>query len=118
MKFNPLVSAVNDTILAGEYKQGRKIGNVTLGETCLFFKAKLKVNYIPYTDIKRAFRRVQLIQTKMCCGKGNLEIENIVLCGSDDAELLQFQLPGSRAGVIMLEELAGRGPHIQIGKPE
>ena len=118
MKFYPLVSAAADEKLAAEYKEGRKIGSVTLGETCLFFKVKLKVNYIPYADIFRAFRRVQLVQTKMCCGKGDLEIENIVLCGKDDTELVQIQLPGSRAGVIMLEELASRGSHIQIGKPE
>ncbi|MBQ4650374.1 MAG: hypothetical protein IJB73_06690 [Firmicutes bacterium] len=118
MKFYPIVSGADESILAGEYKDGRKIGSVTLGDTCLFFKVKLKVNYIPYTDIHRAFRRVQLVQTKMCCGKGDLEIENIVLCDKDDAELVQIQLPGARAGVIMLEELTARGPHIQIGKPE
>ena len=118
MKFYPLVSAVEDNILSIEYKEGRKIGNVTLGDTCMFFKAKLKVSYIPYADVFRAFRRVQLIQTKMCCGKGNLEIENIVICDKDENEVVQIQLPGERAGIVMLEELESRWPHIKIGKPE
>lgn len=118
MKFNPLASVVQEEILAAEYKSGREIGNVTLGETCMFFKVRLKASYIPYTDICRAFRRVQLVQTKMCCGKGDLQVENIVLCGKNDEELIQFQLPGARAGVIMLEELEKYGPHIAIGKPE
>ena len=118
MKFNPLASAVAEEILAAEYKTGREIGNVTLGETCLFFKVRLKVSYIPYVDIHRAFRRVQLVQTKMCCGKGDLQIENLVICGQDEKELIQVQLPGARAGVIMLEELEKHGQHIQIGKPD
>ena len=107
MKFNPLATTVAEEILAGEYKSGREIGGMTLGNTCLFVKARLKVSYIP-----------QLVQTKMCCGKGDLEIENIVICGPDEAEIAQIQLPGSRAGVIALEEIAKLGPHIKIGKPE
>ena len=67
--------------------------------------------------VHRAFRRVQLIQTKMCCGRGDLQIENLVLCGRGEKELAQVQLPGARAGEIMMEELAARGSHIQIGKP-
>lgn len=117
MKFNPITTTVAEEILAAEYKEGREIGNVTLGETCIFFKVRLKVSYIPYTDIRRAFRRVQLVQTKMCCGKGDLQVENLVVCGDNDEELIQIQLPGARAGVIMLEELEKKGPHIQIGKP-
>lgn len=118
MKFNPLVSTAADDILAAEYKSGRDIGGITLGDTCLFFKVRLKVNYIPYADITRVFRRVQLVQTKMCCGKGNLEIENIVICGPDETEIAQIQLPGERAGVIVLEEIAKMDPEIKIGKPQ
>lgn len=118
MKFNPLASIIEEDILSSEYKNGREIGNVTLGDTCMFFKVRLKVSYIPYTDVKRAFRRVQLVQTKMCCGKGDLQVENLVICGSNDEELVQIQLPGARAGIIMLEELEKRGSHILIGKPE
>ena len=118
MRFYPLASEVTQEVLAAEYKAGREIGCVTLGDTCLFFKVKLKVSYIPYTDITRAFRRVQLVQTKMCCGRGDLQVENLVICGSGDAELAQVQLPGARAGEVMMEELAQRGEHIQIGKPK
>ncbi len=118
MKYYPLTETMPDAVLANEYKEGREIGPVTLGETCLFFKVKRKVNYIPYTGISRAFRRVQLVAMKMCCGNGDLEIENLVLCGEGDKELVQIQLPGARAGLAMLEELEKRVPDIKIGKPE
>jgi hypothetical protein len=118
MKYYALTETISETVLDTEYKEGREIGPVTLGETCLFFKVKRKINYIPYGDITRAFRRVQLVGMKMCCGKGDLEVENLVICGAGDKELAMIQLPGARAGVIMLEELERRIPGIKIGKPE
>ena len=121
MKYYQLTAAVDEAILEAEYKAGREIGPVTLGETCLFFKVKRKVSYIPYADITRAFRRVQLVGMKMCCGKGDLEVENVVICGTaadgGEQELAMIQLPGARAGVILLEELEKKVPGIQIGKP-
>ena len=118
MKYNPLTAEIAESVLNTEYKEGRDIGPVILGETCLFFKMKRTVNYVPYADITRAFRRIQLVGMKMCCGKGSLEVENLVICKEGDEELAMIQLPGTRAGVIMLEELEKRVPGIQIGKPE
>lgn len=116
MKYYPLTTAgINDAVLQNEYAAGRAIGNVHLGNETLFFKEKRKIYYVPYTDITRCFRRVMLVQTKMCCGKGNLEVENLVICG-ESGELAQIQLPGERAGRILLEEIAKLAPHVQIGR--
>ena len=115
MKFYPITSEKNSAALQAEYASGRVIGNVHLGEETLFFKKKLKVYYIPFADMTRCFRRVMLVQTKMCCGKGNLEVENLVVC-TEAGEVAQIQLPGERAGVILLEEIAKKAPHVQIGK--
>ena len=116
MKFYPVTTAAPDAALKADYDVGRSVGNVQLGNAYLFFKEKRKLYYIAYAEMTRVFRRVMLVQTKMCCGKGNLEIENIVICG-EAGELAQIQLPGARAGVILLEEVAKKAPHAQIGKP-
>ena len=117
MKFYPLTATVAaDAALNAEYNAGRAVGNVQLGNEYLFFKVKRKTYYIAYSEITRVFRRVQLVQTKMCCGKGNLELENLVICG-EAGELAQVQLPGARAGKILLEEIPKKAPHVQIGKP-
>jgi len=118
MKYYPLVECnAVEAALQAEYNAGRTIGNVRLGAEYLFFKEKRKVYYIPYAAITRCFRRVLLVQTKMCCGKGNLEVENLVICG-ESGELAQIQMPGERAGKIMLEEIARLAPHVQIGRPK
>ena len=116
MKFYSVTSEHNNAAaLQAEYASGRVIGNVHLGAEFLFFKEKRKVYYIPYADMTRCFRRVLLVQTKMCCGTGNLEVENLVVC-SEKGEVAQIQLPGERAGKILLEEIVKMAPHVQIGR--
>lgn len=118
MKFYSVTSEHNNAAaLQAEYASGRVIGNVHLGAEFLFFKEKRKVYYIPYADMTRCFRRVLLVQTKMCCGKGNLEVENLVICG-ESGELAQIQMPGERAGKIVLEEITKLAPHVQVGRPK
>ncbi len=117
MKFYPVTVAAPDAALKADFDASRAIGNVQLGDAFLYFKVKRKMYYVSYQEVTRVFRRVQLVQTKMCCGKGNLEVENLVVCTAA-GEVAQIQLPGSRAGVILLEEVAKRAPHVQIGKPK
>ena len=117
MKFFPLASEAEDReALASEYRSAREIGRVRLGELRLFLRAGLRTYYIPYRDVRRCFRRVQLIPAKMCCGRGDLEVENLVVCG-DAGELIQVQLPGTKAAKILLEELQERIPEAEFGKP-
>ena len=117
MKFVPLTQETEGAdALASEYKAARQIGKVRLGELRLFLRAGLKVYCIPSQDVRRCFRRVQLIPAKMCCGRGDLEVETLVVCG-DAGELIQVQLPGTKAARILMEELQARIPEAEFGKP-
>ena len=117
MKFYPLVPGAEQPAgLASEYKAARVIGKVRLGELRLFLRAGLRVYYIPYAEVRRCFRRVQLIPAKMCCGRGDFEVENLVVCG-DAGELIQVQLPGAKAAKILMKELEERIPEAEFGKP-
>ena len=117
MRFYPLTTpAENAAALESEYKAAREIGRVRLGELHLYCRARMKHYYIPYRDVRRCFRRVELIPAKMCCGKGDFEVENLVVCG-DSGELIQVQLPGTKAAKILMEELQKRIPEAEFGKP-
>ncbi len=118
MRFYPLTApAAEKEKLSAEYRTGRKIGKVSLGETWFFFRSVRKVFYIPYTDIHRYFRRVMLVPAKLCCGKGDFEVENLVICSETGEELAQIQLPGARAGKVLLECLEQLAPHAAVGRP-
>ena len=115
MKFESLTSsAVDSSVLQMEYKQAREIGKLRLGQQHLYFRTGLKSYYLPYQDITRYFRRVMQVPARMCCGKGNFEIENLVICG-DSGELAQVQLPGAKAAKIVMEYLAELAPNAAVG---
>ncbi|MCD7844556.1 MAG: hypothetical protein LUG57_01600 [Oscillospiraceae bacterium] len=119
MKFYSLTNASGEADpkeLASEYEGAREIGKLRLGELRLYFKQGRKVYYIPYSAVCRCFRRVQLVQAKLCCGKGNLEIENLVICGAE-GELAQVQLPGTKAAKVLMTELERLIPEAEFGKP-
>ena len=118
MKFEALTSPAGDmAALQAEYKQARQIGKLYLGAQHLFFRVGLKAFFIAYGDIRRYFRRVMLVPAKLCCGKGDFEIEHLVICG-DDGELAQIQLPGAKAGKVVMEELARLAPGAAVGRPK
>ncbi len=120
MRFYELSSVtVEKSILTNEYKNknNREIGIVKLGDTCLFFRKKLKVYYIPYTAIDRCFRRIMTVPAQLCCGKGNFEIENLVI-HSEEKEVCQIQLPGTKAAKILMDELKVRVPNGNFTSPK
>ena len=105
-----------DPELLAEYEKAREIGVVRVGETTFFFRVRLRVYYIPYSDIRRCFRRVFLVPANMCCGKGNLEMENLVICG-EEGELAQIQLPGTRAAKELMKVLREKMPEADFSGP-
>lgn len=117
MRFEALTEHQSDSAcLTAEYKSARPVGTLRLGETNLFFRKTTKVFYIPYSDISRCFRRVQLVPAKLCCGKGDFAVENLVIC-SDQGEIAQIQLPGTHAAKVLMEDLKAYMPHAEFGKP-
>ena len=115
MKFESLTSSAADpSVLQEEYKQAREVGKLRLGQQHLYFRSGLKSYYILYSDIRRYFRRVMRVPAKMCCGKGDFEIENLVVCG-ESGELAQIQLPGQKAARIVMECLAELAPNAVVG---
>lgn len=111
MKFYQLDSVVPEKeSLISDYKNGHDIGIITLGEKCLFFKRYFKVFYIPYSDLKRAYRRVLLVPAKMCCASGDLPVESLVIHNSKDEEIAVVSVPGGNAGPLLIKELGEKSP--------
>ncbi len=118
MRFYPLTASEQpNDILESEYRLAREIGVVRLGEKTFFFRSQRKIYYVPYENIRRCFRRVQLVPARLCCGQGDLPVENFVIC-SAEGELAQIQLPGERAGKALLEEMKSRVPDAEFGCPK
>lgn len=117
MRFYSLTNdACDSTLLEPDYKSAREIGKLRLGSDGLFVKSGFRVYYIPYGRIKRCFRRVMMVPAKLCCGKGELAVENLIIC--DEAkELASVSLPGTRAAKALMEELKQRIPGAEFKCP-
>lgn len=119
MKFYSIECKNEDSqVLAQEYKSGHEIGVIRLGETCLFFKKGFKTYFISYSDLSRVYRRVLLVPAKMCCGSGDLAVENLVIHNSKDEEVAVIRMPGEKASKILLEELKQKSPNSIFVCPE
>ena len=99
-----------------EFRAARQIGVIRLGEQGLYFRSGLKHYYVPYASIKGLFRRVMVVPAKMCCGRGNFEIEHLVI-SDEDGEAAQIQLPGTRAARELMAELKKRVPDADFSAP-
>ena len=103
MKLIPVTNIASDqAALEAEFKAARQVGAIRLGEKHFFFKAKMKQHYIP---------------TRMCCGKGELLVENLVI-GGDDGELAVIQLPGSNAAKVLFEDVKKLLPNADFTSPK
>ncbi len=100
--------------LSSEYSQAKEIGVIRLGTTCFFFRQRRKIYYLPYSSIRRCFRRVMLVPARM--PGGDLHVENLVIC-TDAGEAAQIQLPGEQSGKEIIEELKALVPDAQFTCP-
>lgn len=117
MTFKAVVRECNHTdILKQDYRQAQRRGNIRLGAEFLFFRKLFTVYYVPYEEIRRCFRRVQLLPTSGGRRNNRLQVENIVVC-TDKAEVAQLQVPGAQAAKVLMTDLKERIPNCDFSCP-
>lgn len=107
--------SINADTLKAEFEQAHSIGKVYIGTETLFVKKGLKIYYISFSQIYRAFRRVKAVPARICCGNGEIRLEYVVLCDNKN-ELCEIDLPDEKASTAVIEELSQKAPKIKIGK--
>ena len=118
MKFYEAVGMKESSEELGEdYRRARAFGVVRTGESCLFFRKGLRHYMIPYRMISRCYRRVMLVPLKLCCGRGEMAVEHLVV-ETDGVECAVIQLPGTKEAKLLMEELKIRIPHAEFVKPD
>lgn len=119
MKFYPAEEACTDeSALARDYSEAREIGKISLGQTFLFFRKNFKTYYLSYSNLCRAYRRVEAVPAKMCCASGEITLEKLVIHNSEDQEVSVIDVPDSKAGIILLEEIGKKSPGTILACPQ
>ena len=117
MTFYPLTGEnAPGTELREEYESARAIGGVRLGTERLYVRQGRRIGHILYADIRRCYRRVQMVPIRMCCGRGDMELEDLVVEGAG-GELAAVRLPDGRAAKAVMQELGKKLPEASLGCP-
>ena len=75
----------------------------------LFFRAGLKTYYIPYEAVRSCFRRVYQVPVKMCCGRGEIDYEHLII-SDGEKEVADIPLPGTKAAQELIRLLKEKMP--------
>ena len=71
MKWIPGAGRAEDKQLEADYEKSTVQGKFHLGETYLFRKKALGVWYLAWREILWAYRQVEDVQSRLCCGTTN-----------------------------------------------
>lgn len=100
-----------------DFKNASPYGKVKLGDQFIFWKKGLRWNAAGIDEVTRAFRRIEGVDTKMCCGNVNFDIQKLVLVSEDGSELELLIGEGTpREAEALYLDLQKRRPGIAYGK--
>lgn len=121
MKFKP---EVFDALLSAEElerdcAQAQALGQVRLGEQCVFYRKFSGTAYLPYCQIVRAWLRQEEVKARMCCGAANFDQFYLVMDCTDGRER-RWHIPDKAEGQTCLDHIAARNPEVKLGyvKPQ
>lgn len=102
-----------------EYRLASSYGAVKKGEHYIFWKKGFRWYRIEISRIQRVYRRIEAVDTKMCCGNVNFDIQKLVLI-LEDQDCLELMIGEGmpREAEALYRELQEQYPRIQYGKPK
>lgn len=102
-----------------EFEQAAAYGKVKLGSSLIFWKKGLVWYRVKLEDVERAYRRIEEVNAKMCCGRINLDIQKLMLVKKDQT-LLELPIGDGleKEAKALYEALKEKQPQISYGKKE
>ena len=107
-KFSGIDGSVNSPEVNADYETAKAFEKLRVGELGVFFRDGLKIRYIPYDYIDRAFIRVQETRSRMCCGQANFNYFRVV-CVHGGKEFAEYLSENENAMDEALAEIAAHG---------
>ncbi len=106
-----------NTSLDESFVAAQTFGLIKLAADYIFWKKGLRWYVIPIEQVERAYRRVEEVKTKVCCGPANFDIEKLVL-GLKNGEELELRIGDGalRQAQELYKSLKETHPELQFGK--
>ena len=106
-----------DEELDQDFKQGISKGQVKLGESAIFWKKGLRWYVVKTDQVDRAYRRVEEVNSRVCCGSVCFHVQKLELLLKDGAKLsLQISEGDAKAAETLYKLMREKHPQLQYGK--
>jgi len=100
--------------LQKDYSSAQKLGKARLGQEWIFFPKFSGTSYLPYSQISKAWLRIEEVIAKVCCGRANFD-QIFLVMESADGRTLRAQMDTRAQADAGLALLTDRNPHIRVG---
>lgn len=113
-KFSGVNGSVESPALSADYKKARRFDKLRVGKLGVYFRDGLKLRFIRYDFIDRAFIRIHEVNGKMCCGNTVFQYFRLVLVhgGREYADVISEDENAMDEALALIHENA---PSVAIG---
>ena len=112
--FYGLDGKFTDPAVADDFETAERIDKLWVGNLGVYYREGFKTRCIRYSEMDRAFIRIQAVRGRMCCGQANFEYSRMVfVCGGK--EYADVMSEDNKAMDRALEAIAAKAPGVKIG---
>ena len=113
-KFSGIQGLVEDPNVTSDFDSAAVFDNLWVGKLGVYFRSGLRMRYIPYTYMDRAFIRIHEVNGKLCCGSTVFQYFRLVFVheGKEFADCIS---ENETAMNEALKEIAKNASEIAIG---
>lgn len=116
-KFAGVNGAVDSPEINRDYETAKEFEKLRVGELGVYFRDGLKIRYIPFDYMDRAFIRVQETRSRMCCGQANFNYFRVVFV-HDGKEFANYMSEKEKETDDALAAIAAHGVTTGYTKPQ
>ena len=112
--FYGLDGKFTDPAVADDFETAERIDKLWVGNLGVYYREGFKTRCIRYSEMDRAFIRIQAVRGRMCCGQANFEYSRkVFVCGGK--EYADVMSEDNKAMDLALEAIAAKAPGVKIG---
>lgn len=109
----------SDPALAADYERAERFDKVRVGDLGIYYRDGLRIRHVSYSEMQRAFIRIQEVNGRMCCGRATFSYFRLVFI-IDGKENQDIMSEDEKAMDAALARIGEKAPGVPIGfvKPE
>lgn len=113
-KFSGVQGIVEDPNVTGDFESAAVFDNLRVGKLGVYFRSGLRMRYIPFSYMDRAFIRIHEVNGKLCCGSTVFQYFRLVFVhnGKEFADSIS---ENEAAMNNALAQIAKNAPAVAIG---